>query len=177
MNICDNNEVVDLEEFKKYILNCIREKINKYYKDLTENDDRYLKDVYNNIEKDIKELEKKKMLIEDEIEIKNNILIQLYTDKVEGNISQEEFNTIKIGNKVEIEKLKNNLFDINKKVADLISEKAKQIDKVQIFERYKDIKELNRVILDSFKNKIEISKAESKNENRPIKIDWKLYAK
>ena len=33
------------------------------------------------------------------------------------------------------------------------------------------------VVLDSFINKIEIGKLDSDNKTKPIKIDWKLYAK
>ena len=55
--------------------------------------------------------------------------------------------------------------------------KQKLEDKVQLFEQYKDITELNRVILDSFINRIEIGKIDhTNNDTRPIKIDWKLYA-
>ena len=72
---------------------------------------------------------------------------------------------------------KNQLLEINNKIADLVSDKAKQIDKVQLFEQYKDITELNRLILDSFINRIESGKIDhTNNDTRPIKIDWKLYA-
>ena len=56
-------------------------------------------------------------------------------------------------------------------------EKSKLVDKVQLFQQYKNITSLNRVVLDSFINKIEIGKSDSNSETRPIKIDWKLYAK
>ena len=175
--ICDNKEVVDLEKFKEYVLGCIKDKISQYYDESKYSNDRYLQNVYNNIDNDIKNLEKEKINIEKEIEDKKNILIQLYSDKVLGNLTIDEFNTIKVGNKVETDKLNNQLLEINNKIADLVSDKAKQIDKVQLFEQYKDITELNRVILDSFINRIEIGKIDhTNNDTRPIKIDWKLYA-
>lgn len=174
--ICDNREVVDLEEFKGYVLGCIKDKINKYYDESKINDERYLNKIYNNIDNDIKNLETTKAYIEKDIEDKNNILIQLYSDKVSGSISIEEFNTIKTGNTKEIEKLKEKLLDLNSKIEKLSNEKNTQIDKIQLFERFKDVNELNRAMLDSFIDRIEIGKIEAKNKPRPIHIEWKLYA-
>lgn len=174
--ICDNREVIYLGEFKDYVLRCIKEKINQYYQTAKLNNKEYLEKVYTNIDRDIKELETEKVNIEGEIEIKKNVLVQLYSDKVTGGLSIDEFNIIKAKNMKEIDELKNKLSDINNKITSLVSDKAEQIDKVKLFEQYKDITELNRVVLDSFINRIEIGKIDKTSETRPIKIDWNLYA-
>ena len=175
--ICDNRETVDLVKFEDYVLKCIKDKINEYYDVSKLNDESYLQNIYTNIDEKIKEHEKEKRKIEMEIELKNSILVQLYADRVSGNISLDEFNTIKSGNAVQIEKLKNQLLELNVKITNLVLERSKLVDKVQLFQQYKNITTLNRVILDSFINKIEIGKSNSETKNRPIKIDWKLYAK
>ncbi len=51
---------------------------------------------------------------------------------------------------------------------------SKQNEKEKIFEKYKDINELNRVILDAFVSRIEVGK-EMDNSNRSINIEWNLY--
>ena len=175
-HICDNREVVDLAEFKDYVLDCIKDKIKQYYDVSKVSEEYYLENVYTNIDKEIEQLEKEKGSIEIDIENKNNILVNLYADKVAGNLSQEEFNTIKSGNSIEIEKLKSKLLDINTNIANLNTDKAKQIDKVKLFEQYKDITELNRVVLDSFISKIEIGKTDEETKARRIDIEWNLYA-
>ena len=176
-HICDNRETVDLVKFEKYVLECIKDKINEYYDASKLNDESYLQNIYSNIDEKIKEHEKEKAKVELQIELKNSILVQLYADKVSGNLSLDEFNTIKVGNAAQIEKLKQQLLELNIKITNLALEKSKLVDKVQLFQQYKNITSLNRVVLDSFINKIEIGKSDSNNETRPIKIDWKLYAK
>lgn len=174
--ICDNKEVIDLGEFKSYVLGCIKEKINQYFQTAKLDDKEYLEKVYANIDRDIKDLEEERVKIESEIEVKKNVLVQLYSDKVTGGLSIEEFNIIKAKNMKEIEKLKNKLSEANNNINSLVSDKAEQIDKIKLFEQYKDITELDRVVLDSFINRIEIGKYDEKKETRPIKIDWNLYA-
>ena len=64
---------------------------------------------------------------------------------------------------------------INNDINNLLIDKEKQVDKEKIFEQYKDIKELNRVILDTFISRIEISKVNKDTLTRPIKIEWNFY--
>lgn len=174
--ICDNREVIDLVEFKDYILNCIKDKIKQYY-DITKiSNEYYLKNAYSNIDKEVEYLNKEKNVIENNIESKNKILVQLYTDKVMGNLSQDEFNIIKYSNSMEIENLKKELLEINTKISNLNTDKIKQIDKVKLFEKYKDITELNRIVLDSFISKIKIGKTDKKSNIRPIEIEWNFYS-
>ena len=93
-------------------------------------------------------------------------MVQLYADKVAGNLSDTEFNIIKSSNTIEIDKLNNRLTDIDNDILNLRTDKEKQIDKEKLFEQYKDITELNRVVLDSFISKIEIGKPNSETSTR-----------
>lgn len=72
----------------------------------------------------------------------------------------------------EIEKLKNKLSEIETKIIGLNIEKSKQEENEKLFEKYRDIKELNRVILDSFIKRIVIGKVNLETFERPIKIEW-----
>ena len=174
--VCDNKVTINLNEFKEYVLDCIKKKISEYYDLSKVSDEYYLQNVYSNIDNDIERLEKEKNNIELDIESKNNILVQLYADKVKGILSDTEFSIIKNSNTVEIEKLKNKLSDIDNQIINLTADKAKQIDKAKLFEQYKDIKELNKVVLDAFISKIEIGKVNPETATRPINIEWNLYS-
>ncbi len=174
-HICDNRETIPLDEFKEYVLNSIKTKINNYYNLSKVSDEYYLQNVYSNIDNDIAQKEKEKSNLEIEIEKKNNILVQLYADKVNGTLSQTEFNIIKNSNTVEIEKLNNKLAIIDNEILNLMADKEKQVDKAKLFEKYKDITELNKVVLDAFVSRIEVGKVDSENATRPINIMWNLY--
>ena len=174
-HICDNSETVDLEELKNYVLDCIKEKISNYFNLSKVNKEYYLQNVYSNIDNDIKQLEKDKANVELEINDKKNILVQLYADKVNGTLEVSEFNIIKESNTQKIEELQNKLLSIDTEIANLTADKAKQIDKAKLFEQYKNISELNKVVLDAFISKITIGKPDSKTTKRPINIDWNLY--
>ena len=174
-HICDNTASIDLNEFKDIILEKIKEKINDYF-DLTKvSKEYYLQNVYSNIDNDIEQLEKEKQKIEIDIETKNNILVQLYADKVSGVLSITEFNVIKNSNTIEVEKLNNKLTEINSEIINLKEDKNRQIDKLKLFEQYKDISELNKIVLDTFIDKIEIGKVNPDTSERPINIEWNLH--
>lgn len=81
--------------------------------------EQYLQNVYSNIDNDIERLENEKRKLELDIENKNNILVQLYADKVIGVISQTEFNVIKNSNTIELEKLNVKLSEIDTEILNL----------------------------------------------------------
>ena len=54
-------------------------------------------------------------------------------------------------------------------------DKEKQEDKAKIFEKYKNITELNKLVLDTFISRIEVGKLNEETNERPIKIEWNLY--
>lgn len=174
-HICDNKETINLNEFKEYVLDCIKGKISEYYDLSSVSDEYYLQNVYSNIDNDIQRLEKEKSNIEIDIEKKNNILVQLYADKVNGTLSATEFGIIKNSNTMEIERLNSRLAELDNEIITLMADKAKQEDKAKLFEQYKDINELNKVVLDAFISKIEIGKVNPETSQRPINIQWNLY--
>lgn len=92
------------------------------------------------------------------MQLKKNILVQLYADKVTGLLEETEFNIIKSSNTIEIEKLNVRLSELDSEMTSLKTDKSKQIDKVKLFEKYRNLSELNKIVLDTFINKIEIGK-------------------
>ena len=176
-HVCDNTKAVELNEFKKYILNCINEKINKYYELSKLSDEYYIQNIYNNIDHDLQNINKEKNKLQTEIEKNRNILVQLYADKVAGNITLEEFNLIKRSNEIQLENTNAKINNLSIRESRLIEEREKQKNQVEIFEKYKNLKELNKVVLDTFINKIEIGKNVEGTGQRSITIEWNFYTK
>ena len=174
-HVCDNTQVIDYDFFKKYILEKIKEKINEYYNLTKVSKEYYLQNIYANIDRDIEQLQKEKIKIENDIQNKKDILIQIYNDKVSGNLSEMEFSILKNSNTLEIERLNNRIIEIDSEINNLKADKENQIDKEQLFEKYKNIKELDKVVLDAFISKIEIGRVNKENLTRPINIKWNLY--
>lgn len=103
-------------------------------------------------------------------------MVQLYVDKVTGLLEETEFNIIKSSNTIEIEKLNVRLSKLDSEMTSLKTDKSKKIDKVKLFEKYRNLSELNKIVLDTFINKIEIGKIDPLTFERPINIDWNLYS-
>ena len=172
---CGNNTSIDLEVFTEYITSNITEQINKYYSATSISKEYYAQNVYQNIENEINNLQKEKENIARNIDKKKNVLVKLYDDKVNEVINEDEFNILKESNSKELERLKYRIADIEEKIKQLEIEKNKQSEKEKIFEKYKDIKCLNRVILDAFIKKITIGKVDEDSSSRQIKIEWNFH--
>jgi hypothetical protein len=71
--------------------------------------------------------------------------------------------------------LQNVYSNIDSDIEKLEKEKQ-QIDKVKLFEKYRNLSDLNKIVLDAFINKIEIGKIDPLTSERPINIDWNLYS-
>lgn len=98
-------------------------------------------------------------------------MVQLYVDKVTGLLEETKFNIIKSSNTIEIEKLNVRLSKLDFEMTSLKTDKSKQIDIVKLFEKYRNLSELNKIVLDTFINKIEIGKIDPLTSERPINID------
>ena len=71
--------------------------------------------------------------------------------------------------------MKTRLIDINQKISNINIDKQKQEKNVELLEKYKNIKELNRIVLDEFIKRIEIGKITPETSERDIKIEWNFY--
>lgn len=71
--------------------------------------------------------------------------------------------------------MKTRLIDINQKISNINIDKQKQEKNVELLEKYKNIKELNRIVLDEFIKRIEIGKITPETSERDIKIEWDFY--
>ena len=71
--------------------------------------------------------------------------------------------------------MKTRLIDINQEISNINIDKQKQEKNVELFEKYKNIKELNRIVLDEFIKRMEIGKIIPETSERDIKIEWNFY--
>ncbi len=159
INNCSNNKAIRYDILENIILKELNKKINNYY------DKKELEKLslikYNKI----KDLEENILYIKKEILKINNYLKNLYEDKVNGIITNKQFNILlKEYNKEE---------NIYNKQINNIKEKINNIkSNKEIFNKYNKLSKLNNVIIEEFIKKIEIGKIEKKK--RDIIINWNI---
>lgn len=112
--------------------------------------------------------------LEKNIELADNALKDLYMDKVQGIISEEEFIRLKHSlseensdSKAEYERVKEKISFLEKKI------KQKQ-DRKSIIGNYRKIDALNREVLDELIERIYVGHKDSKTKERTIKIVWAI---
>lgn len=172
---CANGTSIGVEQLSSYLLNAIQEQVKKYFDLSKVKQEYFLQNIYVNLDEKISQLNKERIRIENDIETKEKVFAQLYADKVSGLITENEFGIIKNNNVQEIEKMKTRLVDINQEISNINIDKQKQEKNVELFEKYKNIKELNRVVLDEFVKRIEVGKINPETSERNIKIEWNFY--
>ncbi len=173
--ICDNKYSIEENELKDYVLKQIQNKLNTWC-DSKKTSDSYCKQKNAmNIDNEMEQLEQRKQKLNTDISKKECVLSQLYEDKVSGILSTDEFLSIKNKNTLYIDNLKKEIKEIESKIKNLeLNEKQeKNID--ALFEKYKDLNTLNRIILDEFVSRIEVGIPNLVNNERTIKIVWNLF--
>ena len=165
---CKNKKAIRYDKLETIILDTINNKIKKYYnpKQL---------EILNKKEKiqtqEINFLYKEKKEIEDKILKNKNYLKNLYEDKVNHIITQEQFKEL-ITDYTQKEKNYNKqLVTINNEI---INNKTKEKKKKEIFKKCIKIKKLNRIIIQELIDKIYIGKINNENKTRNIQIKWNL---
>lgn len=175
-HICDNGNTIKISELEEFVLENIKNKISKYF-DLSQvSNEYYLQNIYLNIDKNIENKEKEKQDILGKLNQNKSLCVNLYKDLSNNIISLDEYNIIKSSNSLEREEIEQKLNNIEQELNGLITDREKQKNKVEIFEKYKNITNLNRVVLDAFISKIKIGKYNEETDKRPIEIEWNIVA-
>lgn len=168
---CINKTSIRYDVLENIVLEAINKKIKKYYdqNELKNLDRKRCKNRFVDI---IKVLEKQKENTKKEISKTKNYLKNLYEDKVNGIITLKQFKEL-------ITDYNKNEYMYNKQIKSIgkdISyykmkeESSKSKDK--IFIKYQELKNLNKVIVDEFIDKVYIGKVNNKTNTRNIKIKW-----
>ena len=170
---CENNKAIRMEELEKILLNAINDLLNKYYNqsDLKELYDKRNQQDINNSEA-IKVLEKEKQNLMKKIEDSKVFYRRLFEDKVKGIIHDDMFNMMASDYLKEIESMTKRMETIDSEISNLQSVKTIQKKANEILKNYKSIKELNKVIVDEFIDKVYIGAYDKETASRDIEIEW-----
>ena len=168
---CENKTGIRYDILENLILTEINKKISKFY-DKKELDKIDSKKDNNRFKKKIKDLEKGLNDTQNKISKTGNYLKNIYEDKVNGVITNEQFkDLITLYNKDNYA-YKNQIKSINKKITYYKMRDKNTKNNKEIFLKYQEIKELNRIIIEEFIDKIYIGKFNNESKSRDIQIKW-----
>lgn len=167
INSCSNKHSIRYDRLEKIILNTINQKLKKFYnidklKNLQQED--------NYLHSKSKILERKKTLLTAKLSHTKNYLKCLYEDKVNNIITEEQFNELIKDYSRQVKLYKTELQDINQKIS-----LSKLEYSNNIFNEYQSFQKLNKIIVDSFIEKIWIGTINTKEKEREIKIQWNFH--
>lgn len=170
-NDCINNKSIRYDLLENIILDEINKKIIKYY------DKNYLKkqlDTKNNCFLDSKlyTLKRRKEDILIRINQNKKYFQNLYEDKINEVITNEQFRDLNIIYKDNEKNYNEQMINIDEEIIFWKKKSKTKINYEEIFKKYKKLKKLNKVIVDEFIDKIYIGKLE--NNKRDIQIKWNI---
>lgn len=169
---CDNNGSIRYEALEEFVLGEINKMIERYYDKSKLESSYYEKKVNSNYDKDIASLEKERKDLEKQIKTNKEKITMLYDDRTTGILTPEEFVMLKNKYQNDNEKYQKRIEQINVEVIELEQKKAEDKDESEIFEEYRNIKKLDKIVVDTFISKIIIGKKDPETGKRDIKIIW-----
>lgn len=171
---CDNNGSIRSEVLEEIVLKEINEQIDKYYNKAKVEENYYEKKVQSNYQKSIDILNKEKIELEKKINSNQDRFSMLYEDKASGIITADEFVILKTKYQNDNDKYKERILNINSEITELEVKKQQESDEKTIFEKYKTLTKLDKMVVDTFISKIIIGKVDPKTKKRDIKILWNV---
>lgn len=164
---------IGYENLKNLVAEKIREKILAFYNFDNISDDLFVSN--DNLNK-AKLLQNKVELLSKEMKDINNAIKELYLNKVSGKVPEEVFEDLnssflsdKSAKQKELTKLENDLSNLKEK--ELNSKFIKE-QKEKIINHFKNFKELNYDIVNSFIDYIEIGEKNKKTKSQDVIIHW-----
>jgi len=166
--LCDNEHSIRLDELEQIVVDEINKLLDKYY------DQKQI----GKLEQPKKDRVKEKSLtaqikdLEDKVKRNDSRMAHMYTDKLDGIITLEEFTIFR-------KQYQNESREMEKRIELLQSQLSKYtdnetlVDTKSILEKYRKIDTLTFEIADEFISKIFIGKLK-KSGKREIKIEWKI---
>lgn len=169
---CENNKSIKFDELSTIVLDELNKQIDTYYDLKSLEESYYEKQAFSDINKDIDSLLSEQSKLKERINANNERFTILYEDKADGVITADEFSMLKRKYQSDNEKYSIRIRKIEEEVADLHDRLKQKESEVTVFEKYKHLDKLDRVIVDTFVSKIVIGKVDTKTNNRDIKIVW-----
>jgi len=168
---CINKESIRYDVLTNIILKEINKKISEYY-DINELEKHSKIHTNSKFESKIKSLLINKQEIEKQIIKNKNNLKTLYEDRLNGFITIEQFKDLVESYNDKEDKCKKEIISIDEKIK-VYELKLQQLEnKNYIFEKYKQLDTLNKIIIDEFVDKILVGKLNKETNSRDIEIKW-----
>ena len=93
---------------------------------------------------------------------------------MKGVISEDDFQMLREEYTKDVESYQNRLEEIENELGETEARKQNSKDIESILKKYKNIKELNKIIVDEFIEKIYIGKLNKETNTREIRLEWNL---
>ena len=171
---CDNNRSIRLDLLEEYVLNAINELLKKCNEALLKSDLEKELNKENNQDIIITNLNKEKANLEKKINESKLYFKNLYQDKMKGVISEDDFQMLREEYTKDVESYQTRLEEIENELGETETRKQNSKDIESILKKYKNIKELNKIIVDEFIEKIYIGKLNKETNTREIRLEWNL---
>ena len=172
---CDNCKAIRLDMLEEAIKEEINLQLEKFYNqnslEKQYNQNKNIKAEYPNR---IETLELEKTNVEKKLNKKNSYYKNSYEDKVRGIITEEEFVMLRESYLKEQEDNKKRIQVIEDELKLFKAKMNKKDNTEVILKKYKKIKELNKVIIDEFIDKIYIGKVNAETRQRDIIVNWNI---
>lgn len=171
---CDNKNSIRYEILEEIVLEEINKMISKYFDKTKLENNYYEKKVKYNYQNDIESLKKESTILNKKIASNNDKFPSLYDDKESGIITVDEFIILKNKYENDNENYKQRIKEINIEIIELENKKEQDTNETAIFEKYKKIDKLDRMIVETFIEKIIIGKKDPETQKRDIRIIWNI---
>ena len=170
---CTNGKSIRYDVIENHILDSINNIL------LQCNKDRLRNNVLNEIEKQkdkrinpVHYLLKEKESIEKKLSDNHSYLKNLYSDKMKGIISEDDFQLLREEYSKDVEIYQSRLNDIEKELQSKKEQKNNQTNLDHLLSKYNKIEKLTKIIIDEFVEKVYVGELDPSTNSREIKIVW-----
>lgn len=164
---CSNSVYARFDYIEKIIIDEINKLLTNYYDEtlIKVNSDCTQEGKSNELSKRLKQLTNR-------LSDKQNKLFKLYEDKLDGKISDKQYETFSKRFEIDICNFENQIEEVKSLIAHNKNQSEQSNDKHEILSKYKHIDTLDKYILNEFIDKIYVSK--NKNKQVEVLINWKI---
>ena len=171
---CDNNKSIRYDVIEQYVLDSINNLLKKCNEKLLK--DKYSLELERKNRQDnvIVNLNKEKVNLEKKLNESKLYFKSLYTDRMNGMISDSDFSMLREEYSSDVESYQNRLEEIENQLNEVEKRKENTKDVDSILKKYTHIEKLTRLIVEEFIEKIYIGAFDKNSKTREIKIEWNL---
>jgi len=172
-SICHNRKAIRLDMLEEAVINEINFHLHNFYNQSSlEKQYSTEKNIKNNYSDRMKTLELEKGKIEKKLKEQNSYYKNLYEDKINEVISEEEFSMLREIYLTDTENGKKRIQVLEEELKLIKAKNARKDNIENTLKKYKKIDKLDKVIIDEFIDRIHIGKVNEETKKRDIIIGW-----